>query len=69
MHDHVDGNTLRDKMQSAYRSGHSTETALLRIKNDIDAALDRKSMHGYTCDARFVKRIRHDRARCLAYSA
>ena len=42
--DHVDGNTLRDKMQSAYRSGHSTETALLRIKNDIDAALDRKSM-------------------------
>ena len=44
MDDHVDGNTLRDKMQSAYRSGHSTETALLRIKNDIDAALDRKSM-------------------------
>ena len=38
MNDHVDGNTLRDKMQSAYRSGHSTETALLRIKNDIDAA-------------------------------
>ena len=36
MNDHVDGNTLRDKMQSAYRSGHSTETALLRIKNDID---------------------------------
>ena len=44
MNDHVDGNTLRDEMQSAYRSGHSTETALLRIKNDIDAALDRKSM-------------------------
>ena len=31
-------------MQSAYCSGHSTETALLRIKNDIDAALNRKSM-------------------------
>ena len=44
MNDHVDGNTLRDKMQSAYRSGNSTETALLRIKNDIDATLDRKSM-------------------------
>ena len=44
MNDHVDGNTVRDKMQSAYRSGHSTETALLRIKNDIDVALDRKSM-------------------------
>ena len=40
----VDGNTLRDTLQSAYRSGHSTETALLLIKNDIDAALDRKSM-------------------------
>ena len=35
---------IRNKMQSAYRAGHSTETALLRIKNDIDAALDRKSM-------------------------
>ena len=44
INDHGDGNTLRDKMQSAYRSGHSTETALLRIKNDIDAAFDRKSM-------------------------
>ena len=44
INDHVDGNTLRDKMQSACRSGHSTESALLRIKNDIDAALDRKSM-------------------------
>ena len=44
MNDHVDGNTLRDKMQSAYRAGHSTETALLRIKKDIDTALDRKSM-------------------------
>ena len=69
MNDHVDGNTLRDKMQSAYRSGHSTETALLRINNDIDAELDRKSMVRYTCDARFVKRIRHDRARSFAYSA
>ena len=47
INDHGDGNTLRDKMQPAYRSGHSTETALLRTKNDIDAAFDRKSMH--TC--------------------
>ena len=45
INDHVDGHTLRDKMQSAYRSGHSTETALLRIKNDIHAALDRKRHH------------------------
>ena len=29
----------------------------------------RPKEHGYTCDARFVKRIRYDRARSLAYSA
>ena len=26
---------LDEKMQSAYKSGHSTETALLRLKNDM----------------------------------
>ena len=31
-------------MQSAYRAGHSTETTMLPFKDDIDAALDRKSM-------------------------
>ena len=35
-------NTLRDPFQSAYRHGHSTETALLRAKNDIAATLDEK---------------------------
>ena len=39
---HVDKNALRDPFQSAYRRGHSTETALLRVNNDIAAALDRK---------------------------
>ena len=29
-------------MQSAYKSGHSTETALLRVKNDIVMALEGK---------------------------
>ena len=29
-------------MQSAYRMGHSTETALLRVHNDIASALDNK---------------------------
>ena len=37
-----DTNNLRDTFQSAYRGGHSTETALLGVKNDIGAALDRK---------------------------
>ena len=39
---HVDENALRDPFQPAYRRGHSTETALLRVKNDIATALDRK---------------------------
>ena len=38
---HVDENALRDPFQSANRRGHSTETALLRVKHDIVAALDR----------------------------
>ena len=37
---HLDLYGLRDDFQSAYRPGHSTELALLRIKNYIDLALD-----------------------------
>ena len=33
--------TSTHPLQSAYKLGHSTETALLKIKNDIDSALDR----------------------------
>jgi hypothetical protein len=31
---------LHDPLQSAYRAAHSTETALLKIKDDFDRALD-----------------------------
>ncbi len=31
---------LMDKFQSAYREGHITETALLRVQNDILMELD-----------------------------
>ena len=34
-------NNLMDPMQSAYRKGHSTETALLRLHNDVVSAVDR----------------------------
>ena len=33
-------NDLDDKFQSAYKNKHSTETALLKVKNDIELSLD-----------------------------
>ncbi|KAK3102012.1 hypothetical protein FSP39_008113 [Pinctada imbricata] len=38
---HLENNTLHDSRQSAYRVGHSTETALLKVHSDIAAALDK----------------------------
>lgn len=38
--DHFDTNGLFDPMQSAYRAKHSTETALLKVHNDIVHAMD-----------------------------
>jgi len=37
-------NDLNDVYRSAYRRGHSTETALLRVHSDIAEALDEGSM-------------------------
>ncbi len=37
---HVGQNNLACVFQSAYREGHSTETALLRVQNDILSAID-----------------------------
>ena len=39
---HLEDNDLVEPMQSAYRKNHSTETALLKIHNDILLSLDRK---------------------------
>ena len=36
---HINSNNLDSPRQSAYKSGHSTETALLHIKNDIHLSL------------------------------
>ena len=38
---HLDDNNLGNRFQSAYKSGHSTETALLHIKNDIHISLSK----------------------------
>ena len=37
---HLETNNLCNPFQSAYRAGHSTETVLLRVVNDILSALD-----------------------------
>ena len=38
--DHVRNSNLDELFQSAYKAGHSTETALLRVQNDILRAID-----------------------------
>ena len=38
--DHVRDNNLSDTFQSAYKPFHVTETALLRVNNDILSAMD-----------------------------
>ncbi|XP_072042975.1 uncharacterized protein [Amphiura filiformis] len=35
LNDHMERNNLGEKLQSAYKKAHSTETALMRVKNDI----------------------------------
>ena len=37
---HITANKLIDKFQSAYKPGHSTETALIRVVNDMFNAID-----------------------------
>ena len=41
IHDHLINNDIVDNFQSAYKAGHSCETALLRMYNDIVTTIDR----------------------------
>ena len=41
---HISVNSLLEPMQSAYRSGHSTETALLKVKTDLLQAIDHQEV-------------------------
>ena len=38
---HINSNKMNNPMQSAYQKFHSTETALLRVHNDISVSLDK----------------------------
>ena len=38
--EHMKDNSLQEPLQSAYRSGHSTETTLMRVTNDILTSAD-----------------------------
>ena len=40
--EYLDNNNLQEPLQSAYRSNHSTETALVKIVSDLRCEMDNK---------------------------
>ena len=44
LQEHITSNNIMEPMQSAYRAGHSTETALIKVKADLLNAIDKKEV-------------------------
>ena len=42
--EHMTNNGLFEPLQSAYKQGHSTETALLKVQNDMLVAMDNQQV-------------------------
>ncbi len=61
LQEHLVANGLHQPMQSAYRPGHSSETALVRVTNDLLSALDRKQVIILVLFSRHVCSLRHRR--------
>ena len=45
---HIENNHLSDSLQSAYRKQHSTESALLKVHNDIITSMDQGEVTALT---------------------
>ena len=44
LNEHLMKNDILEPMQSAYKTGHSTETALLKVQNDILMPIDKQKL-------------------------
>lgn len=59
--DYITINNLDEVFQSAYKQLHSTETALLKVQNDILVALDNHQSVMHFTTFRFVRCVQHCR--------